>query len=270
MNTPDRPPAPGLARAYMKSERMFTHAQGTARGLFDGLWLGILSRRQLARIDEAYYTRERIYRTQEYNRGGLHRWEQDVIGRHFSSARRLVVTCAGGGREVLALDRAGFHVAGFEPHDELARFGTGLLAAEGAAAAISPCVRDRWPGGDEPVDGVVVGWGGYMCIAGRAHRVAFLTEAAACLPTGGPILLSFFAREGAGRRFAVAARVANRLRRHLRREPVDLGDALVPNAVHVFSRADITAELDAGGFDLAEYDHMEYGWAVGIKRDALR
>jgi hypothetical protein len=257
--------AHGITRVYLESERATNAALGLLRGCFDGVWLGLLSRRQLSGIDEAYYDRSGEYVAESYNRQGLWHWEQAAIENHFSGVRRIVVTSAGGGREVLALAKAGYEVAGFEPHQRLALFGSRLLAAEGLIATICPSVRDRWPAGAIDPDGAIVGWGGYMLISGRTHRISFLREAAEQLPAGAPILLSFFVRAGAARRFRVAAGVANPLRRLLCRRPVDVGDALMPNLVHFFTRAEVAAELADAGFDLVDFGSVDYGWAVGVK-----
>jgi hypothetical protein len=232
----------GITRVYLGSERVTNAALGLIRGCFDGVWLGLLSRRQLAGIDEAYYHRSGEYVAESYNRQGLWHWEQAAIKNHFSGARRIVVTSAGGGREVLALAKSGYEVAGFEPHQTLALFGSRLLAAEGLIATISPSARDRWPAGAIGADGAVVGWGGYMLISGRTNRVSFLREAAEQLPAGAPILLSFFVRAGAARR-----------------------DALMPNLVHFFTRAEVAAELADAGFDLVDFGSVDYGWAVAVK-----
>lgn len=257
--------ARGVTRIYLKSERVMSAALGLIRGCFDGIWLGLLSRRQLTGIDETYYDGSSLYVAESYNRQGLWRWEQAAIEKHFSGVRRIVVTSAGGGREVLALAKAGYEVAGFEPHPGLAGFGSRLLAVEGLTASIDPSPRDRWPAGAIGADGAIVGWGGYMLISGRAHRVTFLHDAAKQLPAGAPILLSFFVRAGTPRRFRVAAGVANPLRRLLRRGPVDIGDALMPNLVHFFTHAEVAAELAEAGFDLVDFGSMDYGWAVGVK-----
>ena len=70
---------------------------------------------------------------------------------------------------------------------------------------------------------------------------------------------------GAALRLRIAARVANPFRRLLRRDAVQVGDALVPAMVHYFTHAEVTAELAEGGFDLVDFGLLEYGWAVGLK-----
>jgi hypothetical protein len=47
---------------------------------------------------------------------------------------------------------------------------------------------------------------------------------------------------------------------------VTLGDALVPEQVHYFTRDEIEAELADGGLDLVDFGAEDYGWAVGRVR----
>ena len=254
----------GVLRWYFRSERLTNRALAALRGCFDGLWLGVLSRAQLARIDEVYYDNSREYVSESYNRGGLSSWEQAAVTNHFPKHGTVVVTSAGGGREVLALAAAGYRVIGFEPHPGLVKFGVGLLRADGLAdAELRPCEHDVWPAGVDRADAVVVGWGGYMLIPGHVRRVSFLRQAALLLPAGAPVLLSFFTRQGDGVRLRMTVRLGNPLRRLLRREPVALGDALVPNLVHLFTRSEVASELAEAGFELVDFGSEEYGWAVG-------
>lgn len=254
------------ARAYYRCDRVLGAGFRAVRGVFDGCWLGALSRAQLADIDALYYDRATEYHDAEYNRGGLFGWEQRAIERHFTGASSLVVTSAGGGREVLALAKAGFAVTGFEPHAGLALAGNRLLAAEGVPATVRPCPRDGWPVDSPEADGAVVGWSGYMLTPTRARRVAFLRAAAAALPADAPLLLSFATVERRDVRLRVTAAVGAPLRRLLRREPVEPGDALIPNLVHFFTRDELAGELADGGFELIDYGTTDYGWAVGRVR----
>ncbi|MDT7763009.1 MAG: hypothetical protein QOC63_2429 [Mycobacterium sp.] len=255
-------------RWYYRSDRFVNAALRVLRGAFDGVWLGILNREQLARIDEVYYNHLREYMTESHNRRGLFAWEQAAVDHHFSGIRRIIVTSAGGGREMLALAKAGYEVAGYEPHEDLACFGNRLLKADGVDATIATCDRDAWPREAGEADGVIVGWSGYMLTAGRARRVAFLREAARRLPVGAPVLVSFFVVEGRDIRLRTAARIATPLRWLLRREPVTVGDALVPNSVHFFTRDELEAELADGGLDLVDFGNEESGWAVGRVRSS--
>jgi hypothetical protein len=233
------------------------------RGCFDGIWLGVLSHDQTARIDIVYYNRTALYMTESWNRRGLWPWEQAAIDAHFGGVRRIIVTSAGGGREILALNKAGYEVAGFEPHKDLRRFGNRLIAADGLSTEIRPSERDRWPSDTGDTDGVIVGWGGYMLIPGRDRRVAFLREAAKRLPAQAPLLVSFYPREDENLRFRIVTRIANLLRRLLRRDPVVFGDALAPSLVHFFTKAEVESEMSEAGFELVDFGTNGYGWAVG-------
>jgi hypothetical protein len=255
-----------ITRRYLRSDRWANAALRMGRGVFDGIWLGLLSREQLARIDHRYYDEAPEYLTESHNLRGLFGWERDAVERHFGGVRSIVVTSAGGGREMLALAKAGYQVAGYEPHLELTRFGNQLLAREGANARIHACARDVWPPAAEPADAVVVGWSGYMLTQGRAARVEFLRGAARHLPPGAPVLVSFFAAEYRDVRLRTAARLGTRLRRLRGREPVQLGDALLPNLVHFFSRDELAAEFADGGIDLIDFGDTDCGWAVGQTR----
>jgi hypothetical protein len=254
-----------VARWYYRSDRLANAALRALRGIFEGIWLGVLSREQIARIDEVYYHRATMYVTESYNRIGLWSWEQAAIDAHFGGVRQIIVTSAGGGREVAALAKTGYRVVGFEPHDDLVRFGNQLLAADGLTAEIRLSERDRWPANTVDADGVIVGWGGYMLITGRHHRVAFLREAAKQLPAHAPLLLSFFPREGGSVRFRSVTLVANLLRPLLRRDLVAFGDALAPNLVHFFTKTEVVTEMSEAGFELVDFGTGTdgYGWAVG-------
>lgn len=253
-----------MARWYHRSDRLLNAVFMAVRGCFEGIWLGVLSHEQAARIDVVYYDRNAMYVTESYNRRGLWPWEQAAIDAHFGGVRRIIVTSAGGGREVLALDKAGYQVVGFEPHQDLARFGNRLITADGLSAEIRLSERDRWPTDSGDTDGVIVGWGGYMLIPGRDRRVAFLRQAAKRLPAQAPLLVSFYPREADENvRFRIVTRITNLLRRLLRRDPVAFGDALAPSLVHFFTRAEVASEMSEAGFELVDFGTEGYGWAVG-------
>ena len=122
----------------------------------------------------------------------------------------------------------------------------------------------------EPADAAVLGWGGYMLIRGREARVEFLRGAVRHLPPGAPVLASFVAGEYRDARLRTAARVGTSLRRLRGREPVQVGDALVPNLVHFFRRDELASEFTDAGIDLIDFGNTDYGWAVGRTRPAQK
>lgn len=258
-------------RLYLWARRQrdrLAHGLGAA---FDGIWLGLLDRDRLHQLDERFYDErvERVdgraqrYDDDAYNARGLFDWEQAALRDHFRVGTRVVVTGAGGGREVLALLEHGFDATGFEPNRRLAGAGAAFLERRGHPGRLRPSVRDGFPAEVERCDGIVVGWGSYMLIAGRERRVEFLRAARRRLSPGDPILLSFFALGERPRYLAIVARVASVVRRLRRREPAELGDAIAGNFVHYFVPAEIEAELAAAGFQLAGLELSPYGHAVG-------
>lgn len=235
------------------------------RACFAGFWLGVLKRETLLEIDDAFYSRAPQYRADEYNRRGLWSWEDRLVSRYFGSCKRVLVVGAGGGREVLALARRGYEVHGVECNADLVRAANLLLERE---ALLLPCVRfappDTCPDVGAGYDGLIIGWGAYMLIQGRARRVALLRSMRGHVEPGAPLIVSFFFRSPAARRFHVTAVIGNTLRWLLRRERVELGDALEPEYVHYFTKDQVAAELEEGGFTLGYYSEDGYGHCVGI------
>lgn len=239
--------------------------------VFDGFWLGMFDRETLAFLDEAYYQgrteplagRQVTYADDGWNESGLHDWEQAAVAAHFASAHRVVITAAGGGREVLALLERDFDAVGFEPNERLVEAGRKLLEARGHPDRLQPVARDIFPQDAGPCDGVIVGWGSYMLIPGRSRRVRLLRDARAVLPVSAPILLSFFVRPEHGRLTAPALRLANTLRRLRGAELAEAGDALAPNFTHWFVRGEVEEEFAEAGFKLVHFAEEPYGHAIG-------
>lgn len=253
-------------RLYYRTARMVEQLQTFIGVAFTGVSLGALSDRRRYAIDRVYYDRERMYHTARYNEQGLWDWEQQALKSYFEGCQRLLVPCAGGGREVIALRRMGVDAAAFECHPELAAFANTLLERLGFAPDVRSAARDECPDFATPFTGAVVGWGGYMLIRSRRRRVEFMRRLRSQMIAGAPVLLSFIARTRGARRFAATAAVANAARRLLGGEHVEVGDYLVPNFVHFFTRDEIERELNEAGFELAFFSPTPYGHAVGRAR----
>lgn len=262
--------ADGRVRAYERSRRAFDKATRLARACFDGFWLGVLDAEQLHVIDEQYYLDETYYRDPTFNQRGLEAWEQDVIDRFFRGRRRVAVIAAGGGREVIALERDGFEVVGYECNPWLAEQGNALLASLGYRSRIAAMPRDVWSPGDERFDGVIVGWASYMLIDSRAARIELLRSVRSCMPDDAPVLVSFFARTSDARYFRVVRRLASALRRLRGKSPTELGVTLRPNRVQYLALDEVARELEEGGFSPEHLSAEVYGHAVGTTRGSSR
>jgi 2-polyprenyl-3-methyl-5-hydroxy-6-metoxy-1,4-benzoquinol methylase len=234
------------------------------KACFSGIWLGLLRRETLLEIDSAYYSSTKKYRDGRYNKSGLWSWEKAMIALYFQNAKRLLLVGAGGGREVLALIRLGYEVHGVECNPELVRVANTLLEEQGLPPSVQFAPPDTCPAARIAYDGLIVGWGAYMLIQGRAQRVALLRSIRAQVHPGAPLLLSFFFRSPGAKRFFVTTAIGNALRRLLRREQLELGDALEPEYVHYSTRQEIASELHESGFTLEHYSEDQYGHAIGI------
>ncbi len=253
-----------MARLFLKSFRLLNAFIKLLRVCFTGFWLGVLRRADLDRVDAAYFTEDPMYLAESWNRSGLFGWEQTAIQEHFRGRQRLLVTSAGGGREVYALERMGYEVDAFECNPALVAFANSFLAKEGLTARVAHAERDHCPPLRGGYDGVVVGWASFMLIPGRARRIRLLQEIRGLVKPGAPILISFFPRERTSRETVLIYRVGNAIRRLLGREPLEVGDDLVPGFVHRSTREEIEDSLRAAGFTPAYYADSEYGRAVGL------
>ena len=201
---------------------------------------------------------------EQYNRRGLFLWEKEAIERYFIGRKHLLLIGAGGGREVIALSRLGYEVDGYECHPQLVEAARNLLVKENLSAQIQIAPRDQCPDGNKVYDGLIVGWGAYMLIQGRQHRIDFLRQLRSRAKESSPVLLSFYDRDFDTRRFKIIKFIGNVLRRMTGGEQMELGDDLFPNYVHYFIRDEVESELRAGGFDLKFYSTKSYGHAVGF------
>ena len=144
--------------------------------LFDGVWLGLLDRTTRGLINQRSYDGESPFASSRYNHCGLWEWERKAVSCYFRDCRRLLVSAAGGGREMLALCKLGFEVGGFECHSALENCANTLLAEAGFTSQVQLVARDQCPASGERYEGLILGWGSYSQIQGSAERIAFLTE----------------------------------------------------------------------------------------------
>jgi 2-polyprenyl-3-methyl-5-hydroxy-6-metoxy-1,4-benzoquinol methylase len=235
---------------------------------YAGVLFGVLDREQLNAItDLCYAGMNPKWGQPAYNRSGLQAWETLLVDEFFRDCRSLLVGSAGGGRELLALSRAGFKVSAFDCSPKLLEVARALLDESGLDAEIVQVAPDEVPRLGT-FDGAIIGWCGYMHVMSRQARIAFLRGVRAQLPAGAPFLVSFLPRYPENRELAVVAGVGNALRRLLRRsEPVEMGDEIKDlHTRHRFTAAEIEVELDAGGFHLERLArNQEYAVARAVE-----
>lgn len=239
----------------------------------NGFWLGVLNRKDFHDLDHYYFSKmQKGYHVSEWNLQGLLDWEKKVIELWFQECHSIMLTGAGAGREVIALERMGYRVDGFECNPDLVKSGNRILKKIGARAELQLMERDKHPEVLKQYDGVIVGWGMYMLIRGRNTRIHFLKGLHTKIRNNGPLLVSFFPRQDR-KYYHATARLANLIKALLGREPIEIGDDLIECFyAHHFTKEDITSELREAGFELAHYGIRErysflpeYGYAVGCR-----
>jgi hypothetical protein len=231
-----------------------------------GIWLGLLTPDLLGKLDAWYYNHGFAeYRDRAYNVSGLFTWEQEVVDTYFARLSSVLIAAgAGAGREMLALNRMGIQVEGYEYNPHLVRLGNQLLSEEGWQPNIYAGPANELPPGMQLYDGTIVGWATYTLIAGKAARTLLLRQIRARCAPGAPVLLSFFCRSGNTGSVRLTAAIANSLRTLLRRPKVEIGDTLSVSYAHRFTRQEIEEELTISGFQPVCFRSDPCGHAVGI------
>jgi len=251
---------------YLFLERLLLWINNGAISVIQGLSLGLLSNTDLERLTEYRYSVSFSSLAEEaYLNSGFFIWEREAIRRYFSPGGRILVAAAGAGREMIALARAGFLVDGFDCCAPLVEAGRNELRKQGIHAKLEYVPPSAVPGRDGHYDAVLVGFSGYMYIAGRDRRIRFLRDLCRFLNPGAPLMVSF--TEGSsGRRRVWTARIGTAVRRLRLAKPVEEGDWLKTGFQHHFFRQQIFSEMSEAGIELAYYSGACYGHAVGLVR----
>lgn len=256
-----------LPRAYLGFNRRLMRLFQFCRGVVDGIWLGLATRELVHQTDYYFYRSQGQYVSDEYTLSGLFDWESRVVQDHFPDCREVVVTGAGGGREVLALAREGRRVTGFDPNEDMVTFGRKLIGGrDDVSLHLSP--RDGWPELPTVFDGAVIGWSSYSHIFGRDRRIDFLRETRRHLYAGAPLIVSVYERPATKNLYhRVVHRISRPLRSLRKAEPAQLGDGFSPMYNHCFSRGELADELSEAGFTMTDWWSRPFPHAVAIAVD---
>jgi len=232
------------------------------QSLHTGFFLGALSRKHLELIDLRKYSRSKRYFKEDYNKKALFEWEQLAVDRHFKECESIMLTAAGGGREVYNLEKQGYNITAFEYNDLLRNYANYLLKKENLNTIVNRGERDSCPVIDKKFDGIIVGFGSYTHIKGSTNRINFLKELNKKLNPDGVLLLSFYLRSYALMNLKRIYKIANLSARICKNEKVELGDSLDIEYIHYFSKEEIYNEVSTAGFKLCEYNEGAFGNAV--------
>jgi len=246
-----------IARIILAGYRGFHFLNHGAEILAEGICLGVQSDSILDIISEESYGTGNDYTNDHYLDSGFQFWEKIVIDRFFDPGCQVLVAAAGGGREMIALSRAGFQADGFECSRNMVSAGRTALLKRGIQGALCwapPCQVLK---SEVSYGAVVVGWNGYTYIVPQVRRVEFLRDLRARLAPGGPMLVS-----GAIQNIRAAASVwvpaiANGVRRcTLRAARYDCGTRFPGRPRHEFSWSQLETETHAAGLSI----QARYRW----------
>jgi hypothetical protein len=255
-------------RAWYEVERAIRKVRpGTLavglRSVHAGLLLGTATPALLEAIDaEAYRRRYAYHGTDDHDLRGLFPWEQAALRAAFPPSGHLLVTAAGGGREVVALQRLGYRVTAAECNEALRARANELLRRLGLEPCVAAAPRDACPTSGGPFDAAILGWGSYSFVRGAERRRALLAELAGGLRPGAPALISFFHRTRDARRLRVIRDVARAVGAVAGGVPVELGDLVDPCWQHAFDRSEIEREVLGTGLALEAFSTEGYGHAL--------
>ncbi|MGA8501901.1 MAG: hypothetical protein WB683_10155 [Candidatus Sulfotelmatobacter sp.] len=255
-------------KGFDLADRWLNRVVRFASAMHEGFWLGCLSADELNAVTAEHFDQSQYYASTEHNLSGFFGWEKSVLDRFFQRGSRILVAGAGGGREVLALRKAGFEAEGFECSVPLVRASEQIFDRQGESEYVTFCQPDRVPQGPRIYDGLVVGWTVYTHVPTKARRVAFLQALSERALAGSPLLVSYFARQSRASDDVLVHRTA-RLWRFLlrgRKEPLEVGDRIsYARFVRSFTSDEVEADLRAAGFRSAHHGaEGDLGYTVGV------
>lgn len=251
-----------IAKMSTMSFRLLGKAYNLTNALLSGFWLGIMDDNSLDAADELHYNKAKLYYRESYNASGLFDWEKEMIRKHFSTTRSILVVAAGGGREVLALCKMGYEVDAYECNEQLIEYGNSFLSKNGIDRKIKLLSRNSVPDGIKQYDGIILGWGVYTLIRGRKTRVSFLRNLHTFMSLDTILMISFWTMEKKTRQQIIIRKIANFFRIILRRENSETGDVLEPNFGHYFITSELEEEINQGELKIIDYYDTNYGCCI--------
>ena len=227
-------------RAYRRSQRIVRHLPGAVRSAHSLLWLRLLDHRDIDQLTmHSYASRSGSgFDSEAHNVAGLHASEETAFRDMLTAGMRVLVAGAGGGREMIALAKAGHDVTGFDAAADLVEACRANLAIAGARGTMMTAQPGAVPDCGGGFDALVIGRGVYHHIPGRTNRIAFLRACAAMIEEDGPMIMGDVLTRSTLGRWAMTSA-----------EP---GDSLSDCFYHYFTVELLAAEIAEAGFDAIE------------------
>lgn len=256
------------AAVYLLAWRIFHVLDSGCQTLFEGFWMGLLPESVVDIVSEKSYQDGSSYTRAGYLDSGFQFWEEIAVKRFLAPGCSVIVASAGGGRELIALSRAGYAAAGFECCRPMVAAGQRALAERRISSRLEWAPPCRIPADPGMWDAAIIGWNGYTYISPRYRRIAFLESLREHLRPGAPILVSGAIRGARGRQAIWTPRIANAVRVLTFRRPVfGAGSCFPGRPRHQFSKSELEAELSEAGFTPAAFWRWgPFGAAVGLNR----
>ncbi|MCH9648151.1 MAG: class I SAM-dependent methyltransferase [Deltaproteobacteria bacterium] len=255
MSTPPLRSPPVLVSLFLAIDSLVGVIKTGLDSVYQGVWLGLLSSYNLDSLTLERYRRWPRYRSRAHNEVGLFPWEEAFFGQYLKDGTSVLVASSGGGREAWALVDRGLSVDVFDCNPDLVRVCRDLNAERNGVLGVFDAPPGDVPAGwgegvPKHYDTILIGWGGYTHIPGRANRVRFLGRLRSILSTSGVLALSCFQRTGEVRSMVWTHRIAKFLRKvRGAKDEVQLGDRLQGTFDHFFSEQELREELAEAGLD---------------------
>lgn len=212
-----QPSIPPWVRVVETLDRAAWYAYRTQEVFRDELFRGFVSEEAKAAItDRAYRDQTTYLPGGERFEAGLFDWEKRLLDAGtLPAGGRVLLTSAGGGRELQALLQRGYDVTAFEPNEILL---AGARRVAGARATVldgtyDDLVRAASSGGgplaglaQRPFDAIWLGWGSITHLLTSAEHLAVFRACRTLCPRG-PVVASFFLRHETPRGRAEKLRV---------------------------------------------------------------
>jgi len=220
--------------------------------LYRGFWRGVWDEHDINAFVVRLYEQNDWFGSAEHNLQGFFPWEAELLHEHFEGCASIVVGAAGGGREMIALARAGWQVDGFECHPVLVQKCKEYLSQVGVSAEIFQAAADEVPTHLPTYDAAIVGCGALGHIVGRSKRVRFLRDLKSHLTNGAPVLLSVGRRPEGSQYHNVIYQVARIVRLVGRSNSLEVGDDPFDLYTHRFTETEVHAELREAGYGIVK------------------
>ncbi|MCA9146686.1 MAG: class I SAM-dependent methyltransferase [Planctomycetales bacterium] len=198
---------------------------------------------------------------------GLEAWERRIVREHFDSVQSVLVVAAGGGRELIELDKLGFQTTGFEYGRKLYEATRRELILQSCGASIVKCERFDVPRAEHMYDAAYIARKFLSHVHDRQVRIELLANIRRTLRPDAKLAIGYYTRERDTLAFRMQAGLANTLRklRGRREFPVEVGDHLdteSPLYHHHYVWEELRDELREAGFTPDEHGTTWFGWAV--------